>query len=104
VFYSYVIHKTTIITQALGLCYFSKIHAVCAVHVTARNSGHIQEGAYFFLPKNSSEYSPVFKKVLRTYENILRSALPRLQEGVLYFLNIGLFRVQRNYEGNSISK
>lgn len=89
-FYSYVVHKTTIITQSLGLCYFNKIHSVCAVHITASNFGRIQQGV-FFLPKNNSEYSPVFKTVLLAYENILRDALHRLQEGVLYFLSIRRF-------------
>ena len=33
----------------------------------------------------------MFKTVLLAYENILRDALHRLQEGVLYFLNITRF-------------
>jgi hypothetical protein len=46
--------------------------------------GHIQEG-FFFLPKNNSEYTPVFKTLQNTYKNVLRYALDGLQEGVLCF-------------------
>jgi len=97
VFYSYVIHKTTIITQALFrfvLLQQDSRSMRCTCY--SQKFGHIQEGL-IFLPQNNSEYSPLFKTVLSTYGNILRNALHRLQEGVLYFLNIRLFRVQRNY-------
>jgi hypothetical protein len=90
VFYSYVVHKTTIITQSLGLCYFNKIHSVCAVH-TASNLVIFRRGGFFFNQKIIRNIPQCSKQCCSRYENILRNALHRLQEGVLYILNIRRF-------------